>query len=125
MGGSMMSEIQSQVGSRIDANLLRKNIEEQLKKQNKSKFDGEFNKMKEKLYEFVEEIIESQDEEGEIKNFESFKIETANRKVFRELLEAFTERDEKNHTTIKKLKDMVGLNVQKVIDFDSDLRKVK
>lgn len=73
----------------------------------------------------MEEIIERQDEAEEIRKFESFKIETASRKVLRELLEAFTLRDDKNHQSIKKLKDVVSVNNQKLAEFDSNLRKIK
>lgn len=59
--------------------------------------------LKEELMGYVNAIIERMDKSHALKKFESFQIETASRKTFRQLTEHYAKLDEDNKKKTEKI----------------------
>eukprot|EP00347_Sterkiella_histriomuscorum_P010925 403374407 len=121
MQNSMQQKFQ-EAKSKIDE---KRQKELQDEKALKLQRDSEFQQMKSRLFDLVDEILDRQNEKAEVLNFESFKVETASRKVLSELLVYFQTRDEGHDKNLEQMKQTIQKYTGRVDSLEKMLKKVQ
>ncbi|CDW82193.1 UNKNOWN [Stylonychia lemnae] len=123
LAGSLLSKVEGAGKSQQATERKEKELKEEAEA--KRKRDAELNQVKNKLYTYVSEIVNRQNEGNEVLSFESFQVETAARKVLKELIDYFIQRDEQWDKIVNQVKLTTDKYKGKVDAFEVILKKVQ
>lgn len=84
----------------------------------------EVQEMKDKLMEQVNEIIERQNKSEPVKKVETFQIETASRRVLKDLTATYFENQTKQNDKIKELIVLVEKQQAKTTNMEGMMKKI-
>ena len=81
--------------------------------------------LKERLMTYVNDIIEAQQRVEPVQKFESFQVETASRRVLRELIESFYDVQNQQNKTVKEIRLTTDNQKKKIDLMDSVMKKIQ